>query len=292
MTTKRLAPINNLLTQHRAAIGQELLTEVMLAWNQHYPGLVSEEELRKHAGHLLDALLIAFAEVFDDTPRVIATDGAFAATARQLSARRAKAGFKTAETAQYALALKNVLTGRLVSELSQSPFNLDACLKAVDGMMDRFSLLTFEAYVEARESIIAQRSLSPMALSPPVIRLWDQVLMLPLIGVIDTLRARQFTESLLEAITRYEASVTIIDVTGVPVFDTSVAQHIMKTVDAAQLLGTRIIMTGISPEGAQTLTKLGISFAKVISRATLRAGIAEALQMIGKRVVAVSGAGK
>lgn len=292
MTSKPFLPIENLLAQHRAEIIQEWVSDVMTLWNRHYPGAVSEDELRQQTNRLLDELARVFADHFGDAPLDIARDGELAATARDLSIRRAKAGFKPADTAQYVLSLKNVLTVRLIQQLSQTPSELAVCLTAMDDVLDRLSLLTFEAYVETRERVIVQQSLSLMELSTPVIRLWDQVLMLPLIGVIDTLRARQFTESLLVAITRYEASVTIIDVTGVPVFDTSVAQHIMKTVDAAQLLGTRIIMTGISPEGAQTLTKLGISFAKVTSRATLRAGVAEALQMIGKRVVAVDGANK
>ena len=120
-----------------------------------------------------------------------------------------------------------------------------------------------------------------------MIRLWDQVLLLPLVGVIDTARARKFTGNLLEAITRYEASVTVIDVTGVPVFDIAVARHLMRTVDAAQLLGTRVVMTGLNPEGALTLTKLGITLPQVITRATLRSGVAEALALIGRRIVAV-----
>lgn len=292
MTTKPFAPIENLLLQHRADIGREWLSDVMTLWNRHYPGLVGEDDIRQQTGRLLDELANAFVAHTGDKAPEIPNDSALAAIARDLSVRRAKAGFKPADTAQYVLSLKNVLTGHLIRQLSQTPADLARCLTAVDDVLDRMSLLTFEAYVEAREKVIVQQSLSLMELSTPVIRLWEQVLMLPLIGVIDTLRARQFTESLLEAITRYEASVTIIDVTGVPVFDTSVAQHIMKTVDAAQLLGTRIIMTGISPEGAQTLTKLGISFSKVTSRATLRAGVAEALQMIGRRVVAVGGAGQ
>lgn len=292
MTSKPFLAIDELLVQQRTEIGEEWSRDVMTLWNWHYPGRVSENELQQQTDRLLDELSRAFAGHAGQNPPDIAPDGELAATARELSARRAKAGFKPADTAQYVLLLKNVLTGRLIRKLSQMPGELATCLTAVDDVLDRLSLLTFEAYVETRERVIVQQSLSLMELSTPVIRLWEQVLMLPLIGVIDTLRARQFTESLLEAITRYEASVTIIDVTGVPVFDTSVAQHIMKTVDAAQLLGTRIIMTGISPEGAQTLTKLGISFSKVTSRATLRAGIAEALQLIGRRVVAVSGAGK
>jgi rsbT co-antagonist protein RsbR len=126
-----------------------------------------------------------------------------------------------------------------------------------------------------------------MELSTPVLRLWHQILLLPLVGVIDTGRARQITDHLLEAIAKYEARVTVIDLTGVPIIDTSVAQHIMKTIDAARLLGSRVVLTGISPEGAQTLTKLGIRFGDVISRASLRAGIAEALLITGKRIAAM-----
>lgn len=292
MTTTPLYPVADLLTRNRAEIEQQWVSNIMTLWSGHYAGLVSEDELRQQGRRLLDQLNSAFADCPGATAPEIASDSVLAVTARDLSTRRAKSGFKPADTAQYVLSLKNVLTEHLVRKLSASSAELTVCLRAVDDVLDHLSLLTFEAYAETREKVIAQQSLSLMELSTPVIRLWEQVLMLPLIGVIDTLRARQFTESLLEAITRYEALVTIIDVTGVPVFDTSVAQHIMKTVDAAQLLGTRVIMTGISPEGAQTLTKLGISFAKVISRATLRAGVAEALQMIGKRVVAVSGAGR
>lgn len=289
MATNPFYPIENLLVQHRAEIGKAWVSDVMALWGRHYPGLVSEDELRQQTERLLDELARAFSGHSGTTPPDIAADSVLAATARELSARRAKVGFKPSDTAQYVLSLKNALTGRLIRQLSDKPAELVTCLAAVDDVLDRLSLLTFEAYVEAREKVIVQQSLSLMELSTPVIRLWERVLMLPLIGVIDTLRARQFTESLLEAIARYEAAVTIIDVTGVPVFDTSVAQHIMKAVDAAQLLGTRIIMTGISPEGAMTLTKLGISFAKVTSRATLRAGIAEALQLIGKRVVGANG---
>ena len=187
------------------------------------------------------------------------------------------------------MTLKNILNQDLVKVLSGSSDDLAVCLFALDYVLNRLSLLTFEAYVEAREKVIAQQSLSLLELSTPVVLLWRTVLMLPLVGVIDTVRARHFTERMLEAITFHEASVTIIDVTGVPVFDTSVARHIMKAIDAAQLLGSRIVMTGISPEGAQTLAKLNISFNNVISRATLRAGVAEALKMVRRRVVADTG---
>ena len=164
------------------------------------------------------------------------------------------------------------------------------CLNVLSEVLDQLTLLTFEAYSSARERVIIQQSQSLLELSTPVILLWINVLLLPLVGVIDTARARQFTERMLEAITKHEATVTIIDVTGVPVFDTAVARHIMKAVDAAQLLGARVVMTGISPDGAQTLTKLGISFANVISRVSLRAGVAEALKMVGRKIETINGA--
>ena len=172
-------------------------------------------------------------------------------------------------------------------KIDGNQLDLAASLTAIDDVLDKLSLMTFDAYVETRERIIAQQSLSLVELSSPVVRLWDQIILLPLVGVIDTIRARQFTERLLDAISRYEALVTIIDITGVPVFDTGVAKHIMKAVEAAQLLGTRIIMTGLSAEGAQTLTKLNVVFSNVTSRSSLRSGVAEALLQTGRRIVAV-----
>jgi rsbT co-antagonist protein RsbR len=288
--TRTLAPIAAVLSQHRSAIIQKWLAAVLSIWNQQYSGAVTESDLQQQSGKLLDELDRLFSGHAGEGPPEIAADSALAGLASELSVSRAKAGFRPADTAQYVIALKAVLTD-LLHRSAATPEQLVACLLAVNNVIDRLSLLTFDAFVEARERVISQQSLSLRELSTPVIRLWDQVLMLPLVGVIDTQRARQFTERLLEAITRHEAAVTILDVTGVPVFDTSVARHIMRTVDAAQLLGTRIVITGISPEGAQTLTKLGVSFAGVTCRATLRAGIAEALRMIGRRVVAIAGAG-
>jgi rsbT co-antagonist protein RsbR len=278
--------ISLLLQRSHEAIRSEWLGEVMPTWNRQYPGLLNENDLGRELDTLLRELSDHFSSV--ETKDFIAIDSNLAEFARQLSIDRAKKGIKPIDTSQYMIALKNTITKQLVTELSSDPVALIANLRAIDDVLDRLSMLTFEAFVEARERIIAQQSLSLLELSTPVVLLWNHVLMLPLVGVIDTLRARHFTERMLAAISQHEATVTIIDVTGVPVFDTSVARHIMKAVDAAQLLGSRIIMTGISPEGAQTLTKLGIGFSNVISRATLRAGFAEALQIIGRRVVGLS----
>ena len=287
-----LAPITTLLQQQRAAVSKEWMADVMRIWTRQYPGLVNEEEVRQQADTLLVELGKVFAAHAGDGPPDVSGNTALSEIVREQSIARAKKGVKPSDTVQFIIVMKNVLTQHLVRTLSQSPSDLAICLRAVDDVLDHLSLLTFDAFVETRERVIAQQSMSLMELSTPVILLWNNVLLLPLVGVIDTVRARQFTERLLESIARHEATVTVVDVTGVPVLDTSVARHIMKAIDAAQLLGSRIVMTGISPEGAQTLTKLGISFANVISRASLRAGVAEALQLVGRTIVPIAGARK
>lgn len=289
MVRPALHPIVTLLINQREEIAKSWLGDLVKLWTRHYPGQVNEDELRRQLFCLLDELTHLLSHHSADSPPDIEPQSTLAELVREISAARAKAGFKPTDTAQLSLTLKNTLVRRLVSEMSHTPGELSLCVGLVDDVLDRLSMLSFEAFVETRERVIAQQSLSLQELSTPVIRLWNQLILLPLVGVVDTLRARQITERLLEAITRYEATVTIIDVTGVPVFDTSVARHIMKTVDAAQLLGSRVVMTGISPEGAQTLTKLGISFSGVISRASLRAGVAEAFAMLNLRVVRTPG---
>ena len=280
MTHTDAAAIGSRSPLHHAAIGKQWLTDVMRIWREHYPNLVGDDELRTHAGHLLDELVVVFAARLRDTPPGIAAEGAPAKTARDLGVRRASAGFKPSATAQYVLALKGVLTGRLVAELSRSPAELAACLSAVDDVLDRLPRLTFAAYAETRERVVMQRSLSAIALSAPIIVLCDRVLMLPLVGVINAPRAHEFTERMLAAIRRCEAAVMLIDVTGVPEFGTSVARLIMKTVAAAQSMGTRIVMTGINPEGEPALAALDNGVGRVTSCASLHSGVAEALAMI------------
>jgi rsbT co-antagonist protein RsbR len=285
MKTIPLTTLNRLLASQRPHIEQQWLAAVAAVWRDRGSTAADDAALRRQSAWLLDEvakILAAYPgaglwELGDTDPLM--------QPLRELSERRATAGFTPAEIAHYGSALKTVLTQQLLRELMQSPAELEASLLALDDVIGRLSLVTLAAFVDTREQIIAQQSLSLMELSTPVIRLWDHILLLPLIGVIDTARARKFTEDLLAAITRYEASVTLLDVTGVPVFDTAVARHLMKTVDAAQLLGTRVVMTGLSPEGALTLTKLGILLPQVVTRATLRSGVAEALALVGRRIV-------
>ena len=146
----------------------------------------------------------------------------------------------------------------------------------------RILVASFDA---AREDVITRQSASLREVATPVITLWDSILLLPLIGVVDSVRAQQIAERLLESISEHEAAVTLIDVTGVPVMDTSVARHLLKTVAAAEMLGTQVILTGISPSTAQTIVKLGIDMSAVPTRASLKSGMALALTMTRRAIV-------
>lgn len=132
--------------------------------------------------------------------------------------------------------------------------------------------------------LIAQQSRSLLELSTPVIRLLDGLLLLPLIGVVDTLRAQQIMENLLQSIVESESRVALLDITGVPVIDTQVAQHLMKTVAAARMLGAEVILTGISPESAQILVTLGIDMRAIRTMGSLQSGLNEAFRLIGKQI--------
>lgn len=257
----------------------ELLAEWLRAINALSPtatGLTARQPVEA----LYRAVLAELGSAAPSSPDAPAPN-ALADALNQWVAEAAHAGGSPGEPLRALLHLKQILLQEL---LAVAPATWMEELTRFERVFDALALVAFDAFAGARERLITSQSLSLIELATPVLWLWHQVLLLPLIGVVDTLRASQITDKLLEAIVRHEARVTIVDLSGVPVLDTSVAQHLMKTIDAARLLGTRIVMTGISPEGAQTLTKLGIHFNDVISRATLRAGIAEALLMVGRRI--------
>ena len=261
--------------------------ELLADWLQHLAATVD-----RHHAHppsldvqrevLFDAILTTLAGDAPADGFQLTPDSDLGQHLSRLIAEQARQLPNPSDTIGALLALKQLVARALIDMTRHAPVIEE--LLWLDRVFDGLSLFAFKSFVDIRERLIAEQSLSLLELSTPVLRVWNQILLLPMVGVIDTQRARQITERLLEAIAQHEARVTILDLTGVPVLDTSVAQHLMKTIDAARLLGSRVVMTGISPEGAQTLTKLGIRFADVISRASLRAGLAEALLLIDRRI--------
>jgi rsbT co-antagonist protein RsbR len=200
-----------------------------------------------------------------------------------VSRRRAAQGFNPSETAMFVFSLKQPLFTILRKEFPQAQELTDG-IWGVNVVLDRLGLYTTEVYQQSREAVISRQQTELLELSTPVVRLWENILALPLIGTLDSARTQVVMENLLEKIVETEAMIAIIDITGVPTVDTLVAQHLLKTVAAARLMGADCIISGIRPQIAQTIIHLGIDLSQVITKATLADALAVALQRTGAMV--------
>ena len=192
---------------------------------------------------------------------------------------RAQQGFSPAETASFVLSLKEPLF-----ELGNKEGVSGESVWQASRLLDRLGLYTTELYQASREQIIRRQQQEIMELSTPVVKLWDGVVAVPLIGTLDSERTQVVMENMLEMIVATESSVAIIDITGVPTVDTLVAQHLMKTVAAAKLMGAECIISGIRPQIAQTIVQLGIELTGIETRSSLADAITSALDSLGYRV--------
>ncbi|MFL5561487.1 MAG: STAS domain-containing protein [Gemmatimonadaceae bacterium] len=215
-------------------------------------------------------------------------DGAAWDQARELLARvsrdGAQAGLTPGETALFVLSLKRPLFDLL---RRQAAGNADALADEtwrVTNILDRLALYTTEVYSKERDEIIQRQQSDMLELSTPVVKLWEGILALPLIGTLDSRRTQVVMESLLERIVQTGAEIAIIDITGVPTVDTLVAQHLIKTVNAARLMGTECIISGIRPQIAQTIVHLGVNLQGVVTKATLADAFQLALAKTGQRL--------
>jgi rsbT co-antagonist protein RsbR len=202
----------------------------------------------------------------------------------EISQSRVRQGFTPFETATFVFSLKEPLFAHLRTELTDFPAALAEETAETSSLFDKLGLFTIEEYQKSREQVIMRQQQELLELSTPVVQLWKNVLALPLIGTLDSARTQMVMESLLQKIIDTGASIAIIDITGVPTVDTLVAQHLLKTVAAARLMGADCIISGIRPQIAQTIVHLGVNLEDVITKATLADAFVVALKRIGSTI--------
>jgi rsbT co-antagonist protein RsbR len=259
---------------------EELLEEWMqeqLASDTWRADLLTESELRQQSAEFLGALRQA-AESDNLTDIMTPQWSEVREILTDLSRSRVQQGFAPLETATFIFSLKQLLFTRLRQELEQDADTLANEYWAATVLLDKLGLFTIEAYQTSREAIIARQQQELLELSTPVVKLWDGILAVPLIGTLDSARTQSVMESLLQQITDTEATIAIIDITGVPAVDTLVAQHLIKTVAAARLMGADCLVSGIRPQIAQTMVELGLDL-----DVTTKASLAEALRLALQR---------
>jgi rsbT co-antagonist protein RsbR len=250
------------------------------------PELLSERELRTESDRLLGALIDAWTK----DPAGDTSGNAWEsvrAHLEDLSRSRATDGFTPSETATFVLSLKQPMFD-VLRDVSEGD-DLAASLWDASTVVDRLGLMTMESYQRTREEVIRRQQEELIELSTPVIKLWTGAVAVPLIGTLDSARTQVVMESLLERIVETDASIAIIDITGVPTVDTLVAQHLLKTVAAARLMGAECIISGIRPQIAQTIVHLGLDLSDVTTKATLADAFQAALDRMGQQVVSVGG---
>jgi rsbT co-antagonist protein RsbR len=199
----------------------------------------------------------------------------------EISRSRAIQGFSPREIALFVFSLKRPLFTSLREKLENDPKALVEESWTATELIDSFAMHTFNAYQKTREHVISRQQQELLELSTPVVKLWEGILALPMIGTLDSARAQTVMESLLERIVETGSEIAIIDITGVPTVDTLVAQHLLKTIAAIRLMGAECIISGIRPQIAQTIVHLGISLEGVTTRATLADALALALRRMG-----------
>lgn len=272
--------IPEILTTHEA----ELLSE----WNQELiagntrKGLIKTAELQEECREFLKLLRTAVQS--GNLTNIQAVEWReVREMLTSISRSRSHQGFTPTETATFVFSFKQPLFDRLRQQL-HNPAELGEEIWQATILLDRLGLLVVEAYQKSREEVILRQQEEMMELSTPVVKLWEGILALPIIGTLDSARTQVVMESLLQKIVETGSEVAIIDITGVPTVDTLTAQHLLKTVTAARLMGADCIISGIRPQIAQTIVYLGIDLADVTTKATLADAFLLALKRKGTTI--------
>jgi len=281
MAEGNIAALRGLITKHEA----QLLT----AWMRNQldagslrSGQIKEDELQDQSRRFLRDFTVALesGEVDDITGQVWTQIRDFLGS---ISRSRALQGFTPSETATFIFSMKEPLFALLRDELKGKPQQLADLTWSATKLLDKLGLYTAEVYARSREDIVKRQSQELLELSTPVVELWEGIILLPLIGTLDSERSQTVMENLLNHIVKSGAQIAIIDITGVPTVDTLVAQHLIKTVSAARLMGADCIISGIRPQIAQTIVHLGLQL-NVVSKATMADALALALKRTGQVV--------
>jgi rsbT co-antagonist protein RsbR len=271
--------LQDIVARHEDALLSEWMQQ-QLQSTASRRDLIRDDELREQSQTFLRLLRGAL----QTDPGASDVDGAPWTGTREmlaeLSHSRARLGFTPSETAIFVLSLKKPLFDRLRREVGTDAQALADEMWRATMLLDRLALFTTEIFLKGREEVIARGQRDMLELSTPVVELWDGVLALPLIGTLDSGRTSVVMENLLGRIVETGASIAILDITGVPTVDTLVAQHLLKTVAAARLMGAECILSGIRPQIAQTIVHLGVDLQDVMTKATLADAFAIALQRL------------
>jgi rsbT co-antagonist protein RsbR len=289
MSAHETTTLAAMVSDHEKAILPEWV-ELQKRAGSLQTGRITEAELTAQSAEFLKLLRAGLAKGAGEAANAAYTPAReFLAN---LSRSRAMQGFSPSETAAFVFSLKQPLFNTLNRDKALSPADVAKATVTVTVLLDELGLLTFETFQKGREEVILRQHREISELSTPVVRLWEGILALPIIGTLDSARTQVVMENLLQHIVDDGAEIAIIDITGVPTVDTLTAQHLLKTVSAARLMGADCIISGIRPQIAQTIVHLGVEL-NVISKATLADAFAVALRRTNRTVTKIkSGAGE
>jgi rsbT co-antagonist protein RsbR len=245
--------------------------------------LMSNDDLRSQSEDLLAALLKTLStDNIEDTQSKDFEQ--VSGILSDISASRARQGFSPRETALFVLSLKQTFSDLLEKEYADDPKRLFDSVITINKLLDSLSIVTFETFIKGREEVILRQTDEIGEISTPVIRVWEGVVALPIIGTLDSMRTQIVMENLLQEIVTTGSSIAILDISGVPAVDSLVAQHLLKTVSATRLMGAECIISGIRPEIAQTIVHLGIDLSHIKTKASLASALTLAFSMLNLEV--------